>query len=69
MTKFTAHELEVIAYLLKGLSNVEISKRLRISKDTVKFHLTNCYKKFGVKTRTQFIIKYFSLYGPSSFHG
>lgn len=37
--------------LPKGCSNAEIGEMLHISLSTVKAHLTNIYKKAGVKNR------------------
>jgi DNA-binding NarL/FixJ family response regulator len=46
-------EYDVIAALLRGLSNKEIASTLYISERTVKNHLTNVYRKFGVDGRSQ----------------
>lgn len=46
-------EYEVIAALLRGLSNKEIGSALYISERTVKNHLTNVYRKFDVDGRSQ----------------
>ncbi|MCY7301847.1 MAG: LuxR C-terminal-related transcriptional regulator [Thermoleophilia bacterium] len=37
----------------RGLSNDEIAKELWITQQTVKFQLTNIYRKLGVKNRTE----------------
>ncbi len=49
----TDRETEVLALISEGLSNKEISKRLGISENTVKFHLNNLYRKLEVSNRTQ----------------
>ena len=36
----------------RGLSTKQISRELWISEKTVKFHLTNIYRKLGVHNRT-----------------
>ena len=36
-----------------GLSNDEIAKEFWVAPQTVKFHLTNIYRKLGVKNRTE----------------
>jgi DNA-binding CsgD family transcriptional regulator len=46
-------EAEVIGLVLRGFSNREIEKRLFISLETVKKHLSNIYRKLGVKNRLQ----------------
>jgi len=39
--------------LARGLSNDEIAKELWITQQTVKFHLTNIYRKLDVENRTE----------------
>jgi DNA-binding CsgD family transcriptional regulator len=36
-----------------GLSNKAIAQRFWITEQTVKFHLTNIYRKIGVSNRTE----------------
>lgn len=48
----THREQEVLAELVTGRSNVEISERLLIGTQTVKTHLSNIYDKLGVHHRT-----------------
>ncbi len=50
-------ELNVITYLDMGLSNQEIADRLFVCEKTVKFHLTNIYKKAEVHSRAEFMAK------------
>ena len=47
----TEREREVLALLVQGLSNPEISQQLSISMATVKYHLTNIFSKLGAKNR------------------
>ncbi len=49
----TAREREVLALLVDGSSNLEISKKLSISMATVKYHLTNIFSKLGAKNRVE----------------
>jgi NarL family two-component system response regulator LiaR len=49
----TEKEREVLALLIKGLSNQDIAKLLTISLATVKYHLTNIFTKLGVKNRVE----------------
>jgi DNA-binding CsgD family transcriptional regulator len=51
--KITDREKEIIALLIEGLSNKEISKKLFISIKTVKNHVTNIYTKTSVRNRVQ----------------
>ena len=49
----TPKELDVLSRVARGLSNKEISKELWLSEQTIKFHLTNIYRKLGVANRTE----------------
>jgi DNA-binding NarL/FixJ family response regulator len=49
----TARELEILAQVAQGLTNAQIARRLRVSDNTVKFHLQNLYLKLGVRNRTE----------------
>jgi DNA-binding NarL/FixJ family response regulator len=49
----TARELEILAQVSEGLTNAQIARRLRVSDNTVKFHLQNLYLKLGVRNRTE----------------
>jgi DNA-binding NarL/FixJ family response regulator len=49
----TPKELDVLNRVARGLSNKEISKELWLSEQTIKFHLTNIYRKLGVGNRTE----------------
>jgi DNA-binding NarL/FixJ family response regulator len=46
-------ELSILEALQSGGSNHEIAKALFLAEQTVKFHLTNIYRKLGVSTRTE----------------
>jgi DNA-binding NarL/FixJ family response regulator len=46
-------EASVLAELSQGHSNREIARRLWVSEQTVKFHLSNIYKKLGITSRTE----------------
>jgi NarL family two-component system response regulator LiaR len=49
----TARELEVLRHVAAGRSNGEIGRSLWVTEHTVKFHLSNVYRKLGVVNRTQ----------------
>ena len=46
-------ELSILEVLESGASNQQIAKQLFLAEQTVKFHLTNIYRKLGVSTRTE----------------
>ena len=49
----TVSELAVLRALARGLVNKQIAADLQIAPQTVKFHLTNVYRKLGVANRTE----------------
>jgi DNA-binding NarL/FixJ family response regulator len=49
----TPKERHVLGCVARGLSNAEIGRELWLSQQTVKFHLTNVYRKLGVANRTE----------------
>jgi DNA-binding NarL/FixJ family response regulator len=49
----TPSEERVLEALAKGLSNREIAQELWLTQQTVKFHLTNIYRRLGVTNRTE----------------
>jgi two-component system vancomycin resistance associated response regulator VraR len=53
--ELTPREQEILQHLVKGLTNKEISSATNLAVDTVKTHLRNIFRKFGVKNRTQAI--------------
>ena len=53
----TRREREIIEYLLKGYSNLQIAKALYISATTVKNHIYHIYRKVDVANRMQLVRK------------
>ena len=49
----TDSELRVLKALAEGLSNKQIGAQLFVTEQTVKFHLTNIYRKLQVSNRTE----------------
>lgn len=49
-------QCEVTELVTKGLNNKEIANQLFITEKTVKFHLTQIYKKLNAKSRAQLIV-------------
>jgi DNA-binding CsgD family transcriptional regulator len=57
MQKGLSHrEAEVVELVAQGLSNKEVADKLFVTEKTIKFHLTNIYKKMNVKSRAQLIV-------------
>lgn len=51
--KLTPRQREILAYMTKGLTNVEIAKILNISKDTVEEHVNLLLAKLYASNRTE----------------
>lgn len=58
MNGLTSREAEILDYISKGHTNVEISDFLKISENTVKVHISNLYKKLNVTNRTEAALHY-----------
>ena len=57
LSGLTPAEQGVMEALEEGLNNVEIGRRLFISPETVRTHLTRIYKKLGVRSRLEAVLK------------
>lgn len=53
----TAREYETLELLAAGLSNKEIARKLDVSPNTVKTHVSKLYEKLEVSRRTQAVQK------------
>jgi DNA-binding NarL/FixJ family response regulator len=51
--QLTTREYEILVLVAQGLTNARIGKRLWVTEQTVKFHLSNVYRKLGVSNRTE----------------
>lgn len=51
--QLTDRERETLALVAEGRTNAQIARRLKVSENTVKFHLQNLYLKLGVTNRTE----------------
>jgi DNA-binding NarL/FixJ family response regulator len=49
----TQRETEILRALSEGLSNKQMAKQFWLSEQTIKYHLTNVYRKLGVGSRTE----------------
>jgi len=53
----TEREMEVLALLGQGMANKQIAKNLRLSENTIKFHISSIYSKLNVNNRTEALRK------------
>ncbi len=53
----SSREIEILALIEKGFSNIDISQKLYLSINTVKTHLLNIYTKLDVHSRTSAVAK------------
>ncbi len=49
----TEREVSILGGVARGLSNRALAKELWVTEQTVKFHLTNIYRKLDVASRTE----------------
>jgi DNA-binding NarL/FixJ family response regulator len=49
----TTRELEILGLAAQGYTNGRIARELWVTEQTVKFHLSNTYRKLGVANRTE----------------
>jgi DNA-binding NarL/FixJ family response regulator len=49
----TDRELEILMLVVEGYTNSRIAQQLWVTEQTVKFHLSNTYRKLGVANRTE----------------
>jgi DNA-binding NarL/FixJ family response regulator len=52
----TDRQAQVLALMVRGLSNREIAEQLGLSEGTVKIHATAIFKALGVGSRTQALV-------------
>lgn len=60
---FSKAEMGIIDFLGSGMTNAEIADRLFVTEKTVKFHITNIYRKAGAKNKIDFLNKYSARFG------
>lgn len=51
--QLTRREEEILRLAAEGLSNAELANKLWVTEQTIKFHLSNVYRKLGVSNRTE----------------
>ena len=52
-SSLTDRELEILQFVASGATNAEIARQLWITQQTVKFHVSNVYRKLDVGNRTE----------------
>jgi DNA-binding NarL/FixJ family response regulator len=53
LPELTRRELEILRLVAEGHSNAQLAKMLWVTEQTVKFHLSNVYRKLDVGNRTE----------------
>jgi DNA-binding NarL/FixJ family response regulator len=51
--RLTSREREILSLATQGYTNGKIARELWVTEQTVKFHLSNTYRKLGVTNRTE----------------
>lgn len=52
----TPRESEIVAEIVKGMTNRELAEKLNISEDTIKRHLSNIFDKVGASHRLELVL-------------
>jgi len=55
----SSREREILVLVAQGCTNVEIGRQLSITRNTVRTHLENIFKKLAVHDRTEAVGKFF----------
>lgn len=55
--RLTGREIELLGILGDGLGNDQIARALNISRRTVEFHLTRIFRKLGVASRMEAVVR------------
>jgi DNA-binding NarL/FixJ family response regulator len=53
LNELTPREREILRLLVEGHSNAQLARMLWVTEQTVKFHLSNIYRKLGVTSRVE----------------
>ncbi len=62
--KLSPTELTIAEIVSKGFNNHDAAAMVFRTEKTVKFHLTNIYRKLGIKSRTQLAVLWASTHQP-----
>jgi DNA-binding CsgD family transcriptional regulator len=55
--RLTPQELQVALIVADGATNAEAASRLFLSAKTIEFHLSNVYRKLGIRSRSALVRK------------
>jgi DNA-binding NarL/FixJ family response regulator len=61
-SSLTERELQVIGYLIEGMTNKEIARELGITEQTVKYYVNQLLKKANVSNRVKLVCLFSKLY-------
>ncbi|MCJ0824517.1 response regulator transcription factor [Luteimonas sp. 50] len=56
-SRLTARERAALGLLCEGRSNAQIAWELGVSEKTVRNHLSNLYRKLGVRSRAEAMVR------------
>ena len=53
-------EVMTVLFVFRGMSNKEAATAMNVKPKTIKFHLTNVFKKLNVKSRLQLVTTFYN---------
>ncbi|MCC2605061.1 response regulator transcription factor [Planctobacterium marinum] len=56
ITDLSKREHQVMEYVVMGLSNKLIARKLFLTERTIKFHCSNIYRKLRIKNRASLVV-------------
>ncbi|HEY0005111.1 MAG TPA: helix-turn-helix transcriptional regulator [Pyrinomonadaceae bacterium] len=66
LNNLSRREAQVALCCVEGLTNAQIGLKLKVSEQTVKFHLRHIFVKFGVRRRTELVSRLLTREGEQS---
>jgi DNA-binding CsgD family transcriptional regulator/GAF domain-containing protein len=54
-SRLTPTELDIVRLVALGMSNIEIGKKVYLSRETIKYHLHRLYRRLGVNNRAELV--------------
>ena len=58
MYDLTSREQQVFSLLMEGKKTNDIAEELEVRKNTIKFHTKRIYKKLGVNSKSELLVRY-----------